>query len=150
MKILICNVGSTSLKYQLFQMDDGEKVICAGGAERVGAAKSLFYHQNAGGEKISCDAVFPTHREAISAMLEAMLKGCISSLEEVSSLLWVSLVLLDSSFSSFDDVFSDVVSELVILLFSDVTEEVFSFEQPARLMINAIAMAAAKIHNIDY
>ena len=27
MKILICNVGSTSLKYQLFQMDDGEKVI---------------------------------------------------------------------------------------------------------------------------
>lgn len=84
MKILICNIGSTSLKYQLFQMDDGEKVICAGGAERVGAAKSLFYHQNAGGEKISCDAVFPTHREAISAMLEAMLKGCVSSLEEIS------------------------------------------------------------------
>ncbi len=84
MKILICNVGSTSLKYQLFQMDDCEKVICAGGAERVGGAKSLFYHQNAGEEKISADALFPTHREAISAMLEAMLKGCISSLDEIS------------------------------------------------------------------
>ncbi len=84
MKILICNVGSTSLKYQLFQMDDCEKVICAGGAERVGGAKSLFYHQNAGEEKISADALFPTHREAISAMLEAMLKGCIASLDEIS------------------------------------------------------------------
>ena len=38
MNILICNVGSTSLKYQLFDMDNGEEVLCAGGAERVGAA----------------------------------------------------------------------------------------------------------------
>ena len=45
MNILICNVGSTSLKYQLFDMDNGENVLCAGGAERVGQAKSLFYHK---------------------------------------------------------------------------------------------------------
>ena len=42
MNILICNVGSTSLKYQLFAMNEGEKVLCSGGAERVGAAKSVF------------------------------------------------------------------------------------------------------------
>jgi len=41
MNILICNVGSTSLKYQLFDMDAGERVLCAGGAECVGAEKSL-------------------------------------------------------------------------------------------------------------
>ena len=46
MNILICNVGSTSLKYQLFDMDAGEQVLAAGGAERVGQAKSLFYHKN--------------------------------------------------------------------------------------------------------
>ena len=62
MNILICNVGSTSLKYQLFDMDRGEKVLCAGGAERVGAAKSLFYHtDNQTGTSIRMDAVFPTH-----------------------------------------------------------------------------------------
>ena len=85
MNILICNVGSTSLKYQLFDMDAGEKVLCAGGAERVGAAKSVFYHKNnATGASVRKDAIFPTHKEAISAMLEHMLDGCIGSLEEVS------------------------------------------------------------------
>ncbi len=85
MNILICNVGSTSLKYQLFDMDDGEKVLCAGGAERVGAARSVFYHKNnLNSQSIRQDACFPTHREAISAMLEQLLNGCISSLNEVS------------------------------------------------------------------
>ena len=85
MNILICNVGSTSLKYQLFDMDAGEKVLCAGGAERVGASKSLFYHKNnANGDTLRQDTVFPAHREAISAMLEQLLNGCISSLSEIS------------------------------------------------------------------
>ena len=38
MKILICNVGSTSLKYQLFDFSRGEHVLASGGAERVGQA----------------------------------------------------------------------------------------------------------------
>lgn len=85
MKILICNVGSTSLKYQLFHMEDGEKVLAAGGAERVGAAKSLFYHKNnLNGQSVREDAVFPTHSEAISAMLDHLLQGCIDSMEEIS------------------------------------------------------------------
>ncbi len=85
MNILICNVGSTSLKYQLFDMDAGEKVLCAGGAERVGAVKSTFYHKNSmTGDALRQDACFPTHREAISAMLEQLLNGCISSLTEIS------------------------------------------------------------------
>ena len=85
MNILICNVGSTSLKYQLFNMDAGEKVLCAGGAERVGAEKSLFYHRNnLTGDAVNQEAVFPTHREAICAMLEQLLCGCIASLSEIS------------------------------------------------------------------
>lgn len=85
MNILICNVGSTSLKYQLFDMDAGEKVLAAGGAERVGAAKSSFYHTNKlTGDSYRKDAVFPTHGESITAMLEALLDGCITSVNEIS------------------------------------------------------------------
>ncbi len=85
MNILICNVGSTSLKYQLFDMDAGEKVLASGGAERVGAAKSHYYHKNnLSGESIQEDAVFPTHSEAISAMLAHLMNGCISSMDEIS------------------------------------------------------------------
>lgn len=85
MNILICNVGSTSLKYQLFDMNTAETVLASGGAERVGAAKSLFYHKNpATGENIRKEAFFPTHTEAISAMLEHLLDGCITSIDEIS------------------------------------------------------------------
>lgn len=85
MNILICNVGSTSLKYQLFDMDAGEQVLAAGGAERVGADMSLFYHKNMkNGDAVRENAVFPTHREAISAMLEKLLDGVVDSLEEIS------------------------------------------------------------------
>ncbi len=84
MKILICNVGSTSLKYQLFDMQDDEKVIASGGAERVCAQKSVFYHKDLVSDPIRKDAVFPTHAEAISTMLSHLLAGCILSMDEIS------------------------------------------------------------------
>ena len=84
MKILICNVGSTSLKYQLFNMD-GEQVLAAGGAERVGTEKSLFYHKDPGnGTELRQEIPFPSHREAICTMLENLLNGCIDSLDDIS------------------------------------------------------------------
>lgn len=84
MKILICNVGSTSLKYQLFNMD-GEHVLAAGGAERVGTEKSLFYHKDPGnGTELRQEIPFPSHREAICTMLENLLNGCIDSLDDIS------------------------------------------------------------------
>ncbi len=85
MKILICNVGSTSLKYQLFHMDNNEAVLASGGAERVGAAKSSFYHKDhLTGASLREDAVFPTHGEAISMMLTHLMDGVISSMDEIS------------------------------------------------------------------
>ena len=69
----------------LVDMDAGEKVLASGGAERVGAAKSSFYHKNhVTGQSLRKDAVFPTHGEAISAMLTALLDGCIFSLKDIS------------------------------------------------------------------
>lgn len=85
MNILICNVGSTSLKYQLFDMEEGEKVLCSGGAERVGAEKSVFYHKDSlSGYAVREEAIFPTHREAICSMLDHLLDGCIASLDQIS------------------------------------------------------------------
>jgi len=73
MNILVCNVGSTSLKYQLFAMEQNEAVLKKGGAERVGQEKSLFYITDpASGKKQQREACFPTHLEAINAMLEAI------------------------------------------------------------------------------
>ena len=84
MKLLICNVGSTSLKYQLFDMDNGEQVLASGGAERVGTEKSEFYWKNLVNGTEGREANhFPTHKEAISRMLEALLDGVLTKLEDL-------------------------------------------------------------------
>ena len=72
MNILICNVGSTSLKYQLFRMPE-ELVLASGGVERVGAGDGRFYaktHKN--GTLVEESAAFPTQREAIARMLSQL------------------------------------------------------------------------------
>lgn len=85
MKILICNVGSTSLKYQLFEMER-EQVLSSGGVERVGQNEGRFYCKNhLTGETGEETAAFPTHKEAIGRMLEALLTGALSSLSELSA-----------------------------------------------------------------
>jgi len=73
MNILICNVGSTSLKYQLISMEDGERVLKKGGAERVGQGSGVFYVTDpSSGEKVSVPAQMPTHLEAIERMLDSI------------------------------------------------------------------------------
>ena len=85
MKILICNVGSTSLKYQLFDLSQGERVLASGGAERVGASVSRFYARNRlTGDEISEQSRFPTHREAIERMLTQLQDGILADLDELS------------------------------------------------------------------
>lgn len=86
MKILICNVGSTSLKYQLFDMETSVRVLASGGAERVGAAAGgRFYARNRlSGAETDEQAVFPTHREAIVRMLAALKDGVIDDLSSLS------------------------------------------------------------------
>ena len=69
MNVLICNVGSTSLKYQLFRMPE-ELVAASGGAERVGTDAGRFYAKTQeNGALVDEAAVFPSHREAIERML---------------------------------------------------------------------------------
>ena len=80
MNILICNVGSTSLKYQLFEMPQ-EQVLASGGAERVGTLSGRFYAKtHRTGELTDEQAVFPTHREAIERMLQQLQQTVLTEL----------------------------------------------------------------------
>jgi acetate kinase len=90
MKILICNVGSTSLKYQLIEMD-GESVLARGGVERVGAAASPMRHQAGGGPEITREIHAPDHSAAVAEML-ALLQdpdpavGVVRTLDDVAAI----------------------------------------------------------------
>ena len=87
MKILVINAGSSSLKYQLIDMD-GEKLIAKGVCERIGIDGRLVY-QKAGGEKEITEAAMPTHKEAIQFVLDALTNektGAIKSLAEVNAI----------------------------------------------------------------
>ena len=64
MKVLVINCGSSSLKYQLIDMD-GEKVLCKGLCERIGMESSMITHE-ANGKKATTPAIFPTHTEAFA------------------------------------------------------------------------------------
>ena len=70
MKILVINCGSSSLKYQLIDME-GEKVLCKGLCERNG---SKITHKANGGEW-AAEAPFPTHTEAFMKVVEMMTTG---------------------------------------------------------------------------
>ena len=73
MKILVINCGSSSLKYQLIDME-GEKVLCKGLCERIGIEGSNITHKANGGEW-SETVPFPTHTEAFMKVVEMMTTG---------------------------------------------------------------------------
>ena len=70
MKILVINCGSSSLKYQLIDMD-GEKVLCKGLCERIGMESSMITHE-ANGHKATTPAIFPTPTEAFAEVVKKM------------------------------------------------------------------------------
>lgn len=86
MKILVINAGSSSLKYQLIESENGE-VLAVGLCERIGIGASRIKHNN-GKEEVIIDKDMPTHQEAIQAVTAALLDekhGVVSSLEEIDA-----------------------------------------------------------------
>lgn len=87
MKVLISNVGSTSFKYKLFEMDD-ESILARGGAERVESEQGLFYHQAGGKPEVRLELPLPDHNAAISLALDKLVDsevGALNSLDEVAA-----------------------------------------------------------------
>ena len=86
MKILVVNAGSSSLKYQLIDMDT-EEVIAKGGCERIGIRGSSLKHKTSKGEVV-LEKDMPNHKIAIQMVLEALVHkdyGAIRSMKEIDA-----------------------------------------------------------------
>ncbi len=86
MKILVINAGSSSLKYQLIDMET-EKAIAKGVCERIGIDGSFLNHK-ANGKEVVIARAMPDHKAAISLMLEALVDkehGAIKSMSEIDA-----------------------------------------------------------------
>ena len=86
MKVLVINAGSSSLKYQLIDMET-ELAIAKGGCERIGIPGS-FLKQKANGKEITIEKDMPNHTVAIELMLETLVHpehGAIKSMSEIDA-----------------------------------------------------------------
>ncbi len=87
MKILVINAGSSSLKYQLIDMET-EKVMAKGLCERIGIEGSKLNHTPDGGEKNVIEKDMKDHSDAIKMVIEALTDanyGVISDMSEISA-----------------------------------------------------------------
>ena len=84
MKILVLNAGSSSLKYQLMDMD-GEKVLAKGNCERIGI-DGLITHKTWDGRKVSHEASFPTHTEAFQELIRLLTSGEGKVIDDISEI----------------------------------------------------------------
>lgn len=88
MNILVVNCGSSSLKYQLINMDD-ESVIAKGLCERIGIDGSKLTHQPTGKDKYVVEHEMPDHTVAIKLVMDALVDpehGVIKSTDEIALL----------------------------------------------------------------
>jgi len=89
MKILVINAGSSSLKYQLLNPENGE-LLAKGLCERIGIDGKFTYKPQIEGKETlnAIDVAMPTHSEAIQAVLDALVdekNGVIASMKEIDA-----------------------------------------------------------------
>ena len=87
MKILVINAGSSSLKYQLIDMDN-EQMVCKGNCERIGMPGGIFTHKTADGRELQKNVNMLDHAAAFMQVKNALIDeeyGVIKNLDEVSA-----------------------------------------------------------------
>jgi acetate kinase len=88
MKTLVINCGSSSLKYQVFDMEN-EKVLAKGLADRIGTETANLKHDSIGIGKISIRSGIPNHMVAVEDMVKALTDeefGIIKSIDEIAAI----------------------------------------------------------------
>ena len=86
MNVLVINAGSSSLKYQLIDMDD-ESVLAKGVADRIGAKEAFLKHS--GKKDVVITKLMPTHNDAVKLVLEALVNpeyGVIKNVSEINAI----------------------------------------------------------------
>ena len=87
MKILVLNCGSSSLKYQLINMED-ESVLAKGNYERIGDPEAFVTHK-VNGEKYVMQNAAPTHKEALEFIIKQLTETdykVVNSLDEINAI----------------------------------------------------------------
>ena len=87
MKILVINCGSSSLKYQLIDMEN-EGVLAKGLCERIGILGSKLTHEAEGKDKYVAEQEMPNHTVAIKLVMDALVDetyGVIKDTSEISA-----------------------------------------------------------------
>jgi len=87
MDILVINCGSSSLKYQLIDME-GEKVLAKGLVERIGIEGSRIKHEPINAEKVVIEEPIQDHKKALKMVVEAIVSkkhGVIESMNQITA-----------------------------------------------------------------
>jgi acetate kinase len=87
MNILVINAGSSSLKYQLFDMSD-ESVLTKGNVERIGMESAILTHESTCKSDVREVSEILDHTAAVRKVLEMLVHkqhGVLASVEEISA-----------------------------------------------------------------
>lgn len=87
-KVLVVNCGSSSLKFQFFDMK-GEQMLCKGLVERIGLDGARLVYTKTGGAKRTTDVAAPDHVAAIKAVMAVLcdpVDGVVASLKEIDAI----------------------------------------------------------------
>ncbi len=87
MKVLVINCGSSSLKYQVLEMET-EELLCKGLVERIGIDGSVINHEKPGMDKWVKETPMKNHKDAIGHVLKALVdpeRGVAKSMKEISA-----------------------------------------------------------------
>ena len=88
MKVLVINCGSSSLKYQLIDMEN-ESVLAKGLCERIGIEGSVLTHKPTGKDKYVVETAMPDHSVAVKLVLDALMDsehGVIENADEITAI----------------------------------------------------------------
>ncbi len=134
MLILVVNAGSSSLKYQLIDMDD-EKVIAKGNCDRIGIDGHIS-HKTFDGRTVDEDSNFPTHTEAFEKLVDTLLNSDASVIKDMSEISAVGHRIVQGA-----EVFSEttIVTDEVIDKIDDLAELA-----PVHNHAHALALRACK------
>ena len=136
MIILVVNAGSSSLKYQLLNMDD-ESMIAKGNCDRIGIGGHIS-HKTADGRKFEADCEFPTHTEAFEKLVEVLTTGDASVIKSMNEIDAVGHRIVQGA-----EVFSKTV-----LVTDEVIEKIDELRELAPVHNHAHALALRACKNV--
>ena len=106
MKILVINCGSSSLKYQLIDMDN-ESVVAKGLCERIGIEGSKLTHKATGKDDYVVEREMPTHVTAIEMVMEALQDPTYGVIKDTSEIAAVGHRVLHGGTTYSDSIIVD-------------------------------------------